>query len=121
MYLEEITLTNFRGFKNYTLKLKQFNVLIGKNSCGKTTILQAIQLVYDAINSAFELKLHDEPVLNNSPEFVVFKPSIELPKTISHLGLSDIDHIYYGKNPGRLQIMTKWSNSLWLNIYGSSV
>ncbi len=51
--LEEIKLENFRGFQNYTLPLKQFSVLIGKNSSGKTSLLQAIQLVYDSIRLLF--------------------------------------------------------------------
>ena len=53
MHLEELDIHNFRGFKDYTLKLNPFNVLIGENNSGKTSVLQAIQLVYESIQVLF--------------------------------------------------------------------
>ena len=53
MHLEELDIHNFRGFKDYTLKLKPFNVLIGENNSGKTSVLQAIQLVYESMQVLF--------------------------------------------------------------------
>lgn len=44
--LKSLKIENFRGFE--TLELKQFgriNLLVGENNCGKTSILEAIQLL----------------------------------------------------------------------------
>ncbi|MDA0734653.1 MAG: AAA family ATPase [Chloroflexi bacterium] len=44
--IEEIHLTSFKGFHDYTLKCSPFTILVGPNSSGKTSILQAIQFLH---------------------------------------------------------------------------
>lgn len=53
MLIKEIHLTSFKGFNNFTLKCSPFTVLVGLNNSGKTSILQAIQLVCDLFIFAF--------------------------------------------------------------------
>jgi len=48
MPLKKISLTNFCGFKNFTLELDRFTVLVGRNNCGKTTLLRALKMACDA-------------------------------------------------------------------------
>lgn len=43
MYIAEININNFRGFKTLRLSLNQgMNVLVGENNAGKTSIIDAI-------------------------------------------------------------------------------
>ena len=43
---DEIRLTRFRGFESYTLEnLARVNLLVGKNNCGKTSVIEAIGLL----------------------------------------------------------------------------
>lgn len=42
--IQSVTLTRFKKFKEGTVYLKPFSILMGENSCGKTTVLQAINL-----------------------------------------------------------------------------
>lgn len=43
--LTSIELENYRGFSHYRLKnLARVNLLVGKNNCGKTSVLEAVQL-----------------------------------------------------------------------------
>lgn len=107
MQLEEVILHNFKGFTDYTLKLKQFNVLIGENSSGKTSLLQAIQLVYDSIQFLFGAGEH--------PRFTGINWKINLEQPISRFGLSNTDLIFFKKIPEGLQISAKWDNGLQLN------
>lgn len=45
MYIEQIQVSNFRKFENFTLELdKKLNVLIGKNGTGKSSVLEAISI-----------------------------------------------------------------------------
>lgn len=53
MLIEEINLVSFKGFNNFTLKCSPFTALVGLNNSGKTSILQAIQLVCDLFTFAF--------------------------------------------------------------------
>lgn len=44
--LTTIELENYRGFKRYRLgELAQVNLLVGKNNCGKTSVLEAARLI----------------------------------------------------------------------------
>ncbi|MFN6566170.1 AAA family ATPase [Dendronalium sp. ChiSLP03b] len=53
MFIEELHLISFKGFKDFKLKCSQFTTLVGMNSSGKTSILQAIQLVHDIFKYVF--------------------------------------------------------------------
>jgi predicted ATPase len=44
--LTTLELENYRGFRQYGLKdLARVNLLVGKNNCGKTSVLEAVQLL----------------------------------------------------------------------------
>ncbi len=65
MHLEQVTITNFRLFKNLDFKLNPgLNVLVGENDSGKTALIDAIRLVLGTNSSerAFitESDFHDD-------------------------------------------------------------
>ncbi|MFA1710260.1 ATP-dependent endonuclease [Peribacillus frigoritolerans] len=50
MYISELKVTNFRGFtcEPTTIELKEgINVIIGQNNAGKTTIIKALEILFD--------------------------------------------------------------------------
>jgi ABC-type lipoprotein export system ATPase subunit len=52
--IRKVWLRNFKSFENFTVELGRFNVLVGANNSGKSTLLQGIDLLYTL------LKLHRE-------------------------------------------------------------
>lgn len=48
--IKELKLVKFKKFENTSVSLKPFTILMGENSCGKTTILQAINLALNAFS-----------------------------------------------------------------------
>lgn len=52
MYIKEVTIRNFRNFKNITIPLNKFTILIGENDIGKSNLIKAIRLVLN--NNTFE-------------------------------------------------------------------
>lgn len=51
--LSTIELEGYRGFKRYRLKgLSRVNLLVGKNNCGKTSILEAVHLLASGADPA---------------------------------------------------------------------
>ncbi|MCK4660559.1 MAG: AAA family ATPase [Phycisphaerae bacterium] len=51
--LTSLTLENYRGFQKYRIAdLSRVNLLVGKNNCGKTSILEAIHLLASGGNPA---------------------------------------------------------------------
>lgn len=52
MYISKVEITNYKGFKNTEIELKDgLNVIIGHNNGGKSTLLEAISLVIDSERS----------------------------------------------------------------------
>lgn len=50
--LRRVTLQRFRGFQSLQVELRPITAMIGKNSAGKTTVLHAVRLAYDATQLA---------------------------------------------------------------------
>ena len=72
MYISKISIKNFRGIKNQELNFTRFNTLVGKNDCGKSTIINAIKLF-----------LNDEKVSNKDFNFYSLeKKDIEIELTL---------------------------------------
>lgn len=51
MKLTKILAKNYKGFKSLELKLRSFNVIIGKNGSGKSTIARLVPFVMEALTS----------------------------------------------------------------------
>ena len=76
MFISSLTIENFRGFKSKTnIEFNEgLNVIIGENNAGKTTVLKALQLIFD-INNNSRLSIDDINKdiddLNNPPEITI--------------------------------------------------
>jgi energy-coupling factor transporter ATP-binding protein EcfA2 len=42
----------FKGFKKYSISLRNFNILVGPNNCGKSTILDAFRILAQGMRKA---------------------------------------------------------------------
>lgn len=61
MYLKEIEISNFKMFKDTKISFKPgFNLLLGDNGVGKTTVLEAIAVAL----SGFLFGMEDVPTRN---------------------------------------------------------
>ena len=47
-----VRLHNFKAFKNYSVSLSPFNILVGPNNSGKSTILSAFRILAEATRKA---------------------------------------------------------------------
>ena len=79
MYISEIEIENFRGFNNKTKILLNngINVFIGQNNSGKTTLIKAIELLFNE-NSKKKLSIEDfykdisiDTIKNMPPKIVI--------------------------------------------------
>lgn len=50
--IKSITLRNFRGFRDHTVDLTSFCLLIGQNNAGKTTLVEALRIASAALTKA---------------------------------------------------------------------
>jgi AAA15 family ATPase/GTPase len=51
-HFTSITFKHFKAFKNYSVSLSDFNILVGPNNSGKSTILSAFRILYEGIRKA---------------------------------------------------------------------
>lgn len=57
--IENIKINNFRGIKELTIEnLGQINIILGKNNCGKTSLLDAILLLSGATNPRLPITIN---------------------------------------------------------------
>jgi len=56
---KKVKIKNFKGIVDLTLDLDRFNILIGANSSGKTTILQALDLLIGCVSRDVQEYLRD--------------------------------------------------------------
>ena len=81
--LKNISLENFKGFKNLdNLNVKPITILCGTNSCGKTSILQSILLLKQTLESQNPnqiLLLNGRFVNLGSFENIIFEKNLENP------------------------------------------
>jgi hypothetical protein len=52
LVLKSLQLLNFRGFRDHTVDLTPFCLLIGQNNAGKTTLIEALRLMATALRRA---------------------------------------------------------------------
>ena len=71
--IKAVYLENFKGFKKFEINLGRFNVLVGSNNSGKSTVLRAIRLAYELT------KLHFHRERNSQAEFY---PGRSVPKSL---------------------------------------
>lgn len=56
---KQITIEDLRGIKHLKIDdFRQVNLLIGKNNCGKTTIIEALFLIIGATNPQLPLRIN---------------------------------------------------------------
>lgn len=48
MFLQEVTIQNFKAIENAKLELADFNVIVGANGSGKSSVLQALHWVFQS-------------------------------------------------------------------------
>jgi predicted ATP-dependent endonuclease of OLD family len=76
--LRSLQFSNFRGFRDHTIDLTPFCLLIGENNAGKTTIIEALRLVATALRRARTANFQMAPRwLENYLSGPVFRFSVE--------------------------------------------
>lgn len=137
-YLKEITLSNYRKFENSTFQLNpQMNLFVGKNASGKTTVLEAADVILGAYLAAFKEYVPSRFVQNISDDDVlrkvnIFVKELAIPESVRQYPCSvgcrmlwDKDEIpfsrilekegsrtkFAGKNPMQQEV-TEWEKAI---------
>jgi AAA15 family ATPase/GTPase len=107
--LTELSLKNFRLFEAFKIDhLARVNLIVGKNNVGKSTLLEAVQLL---VRQGSPQTLFEQ--LEARGEISLYEDSRRRPKGYN------ISHLFFGhllKNGASLQLVAHGSSALLLNI-----
>lgn len=112
MKISKLELTNFRGYRNVSVEFDEnFNVIIGKNDIGKSTILEALEIFFN--NETVKIDIDDHNVHANDEQFmsiqVSFRPE-EKEYTIDTVP-TDLNKEYLLDSDSNLSVKKTWDCS----------
>lgn len=109
-WIKSINIIGFKKFKNFHIDLnKKINILVGENEAGKSTILEAIDIVINQRMKSADKSFIKEWFNVTNLEAFYQKPSLEtLPEIILEVefeldGTGSNDDYFYGINYGKRQ------------------
>jgi len=113
MVLEDLHLVSFKGFRDFHLRCSQVTCLVGPNNGGKTSILQAIQLLFDIFRVAFGNR--------ERPDFSNVQWQSNPSHSLAKLSLGDPDAIWLHKRtsePCKISARCSTNVDIQLEIQG---
>lgn len=87
--ITKVKLQRFKKFKNNEIVLKPFTVLMGENSCGKTTVIQAINLSLNTFAKSDLITLKNEKAVPKARGIGA--------TALPGINISDFRELYYGR------------------------
>ncbi|ANL26472.1 hypothetical protein AMC90_CH00597 [Rhizobium phaseoli] len=105
----QVDFTHFKAFKRFTLKLKNFNILVGPNNSGKSTILAAFRILAAAMRRASARKA----TLVHSPNGMVAGYEIDL----SSISVAEENIFYNYDDDEAATVVFQLSNRNSLTLY----
>ncbi|HEA70956.1 hypothetical protein LCGC14_1138150 [marine sediment metagenome] len=82
MQIDEIIIRNYKNFKDLTINLANFNLIVGENNIGKTNLVSAIKDILDPNRSYGKFRIDED-------DFIDIRNPVEI--IISFKNLTDID------------------------------
>ena len=111
MQYQELNISNFRGIEKLEITdLKRVNLFVGKNNCGKTSVLEALFLLSGMSNPQLSVNIHSfrDLILDNDEDFSFMFKDLDFKNPIKISGLLDnkerkliINPLYVNYSPNR--------------------
>lgn len=113
VHFTSIQFRNYKSYKNYSVSLKRFNVMVGPNNAGKSTIIGAFRILSEGIRKASK----------KSAEYIELPDASKWGYRIELAGIpvatENIFYNYDEKDPATVKF--RLSNGNALNLYFSDV
>jgi len=105
--IEKIRLENFKGIKKAEIELGEITVLIGPNGTGKSSIIQALMVLRQSINSG------NLVLSGNLIELGTFRDVLNKDASVKHIGIGISVQLKEYKQLGILGNSSYSSDSYW--------
>jgi len=110
MRLTQLRITNFRAFKEETIKFGNYTCFVGPNGAGKSTALTALRVFFrDTVDTATDLQTLSEEDFNNrnTDEEIVITVTFE---ELSDESQKDLQH-YYRNGQLIISAVARWNQN----------
>lgn len=97
---------NYKSFKEFSIELNKFNILVGQNNAGKSTIIGSLKILAEGIRKAKSKKPLSILTPNN---YNVFGYEIDLNQV--PVGTENVFHNYNDDEPARIQFILNDNSS----------
>jgi len=103
--LKNLHIKNFRCFENFHLKdLKRINIFVGDNNSGKSSVLEAVGMLYPTVRNYVNIV--------NSRESLVYRDSAMIGIRNGRVSLSKYEYLFYKKKTdlNKIEIISELKN-----------
>jgi AAA15 family ATPase/GTPase len=110
LHITSVKFSNYKSFNQFSLTLNQFNILVGPNNAGKSTVIGSLKILAEGIRKARSRK----PVLIESPKKTqILGYQIDL--TQVPVAVENVFHNYEDDTPAIIRF--KLSDGAFLQIF----
>jgi predicted ATPase len=104
--IQSIRYFNYKSFREFSIELNKFNILVGQNNAGKSTIIGSLKILAEGIRKAKTKK----PISILTPgNYNVFGYEIDLNQV--PVGTENVFHNYNDEEPARIQFLLNDNSS----------
>jgi AAA15 family ATPase/GTPase len=96
-HIVEIKYSNYKGFKKFTLSINDFNILVGPNNAGKSTIIGSLKILAEGIRKA---KFKKPNYIPNPYDISIWAYEIDLQQV--PVGTENVFHNYNDEEPSEI-------------------
>jgi len=107
-HFTSVRFNRFKGFRTYSVSLRHFNILVGPNNCGKSTILGAFRILAEAMRKARTRK----PEIVDGPDGQMFGYSVDLSGI--PIAMENVYYDYDDSEPASIRFHLSNGNELLL-------
>ncbi|HTB06781.1 MAG TPA: AAA family ATPase [Bacteroidia bacterium] len=97
--ITSIHYTNFKALKNFSLYLKDFNVLTGPNNNGKSTLLDGLRV----LQAAYRYAVRYNPTFINNPHNAKVQLGYVIPKSSIPISVENVQTDYNTSEPAIIE------------------
>lgn len=104
--LKNLSIKNFRCFENFHLKdLKRVNIFVGDNNSGKSSVLEAVGMLYPTVRNYLEII--------QSRESIIYRESAMMGIRTGRFSFSKLDYLFNKKKTdlNKIQISSEFNDS----------
>lgn len=116
--IEELKISNFRCYRDSTIKFNGTSILVGKNNAGKSTLIEALKII-SSITRKYKTLRFSAP-----PSWIEERVSYGVSPNVENMNISDRGIFYmYGMPPAIIEATFSNGTSIkafvgeWLNVF----